>query len=97
MKNIRGFIKIYRRDKFGIKRIGYKIIDKMTKKDHKKYTFLSFNYSNKEKIRIREKYLEEFRKLYDNALDESTRKIGIIRKNLANKKIADIAFDKSAI
>lgn len=69
----------------------------MTKKDQKKYTFLSFNYSNKEKIRIREKYLEEFRILYDRALEESTRIIGIIRKNLANKKIADIAFDKSAI
>ena len=97
MKNIRGFIKIYRRDKFGIKRIGYKIIDKMTKKDYKKYTFLSFNYSNKEKIRIREKYLEEFRILYDKALDESVGLINKIRSNLANKKIADIAFDKSAI
>ena len=74
-----------------------KIIDKMSKKDYKKYTFLSFNYSNKEKIRIREKYLEEFRILYDKALDESVGLINKIRKNLANKKIADIAFDKSAI
>ena len=97
MKNINGFINIYRKDRLGIKRMFYKILDKMTKKDHKKYTFLSFNYSNKEKMMVKEKYLDEFKILYNKAFEESVGLINIIRSNLANKKIADIAFDKSAI
>lgn len=97
IKNVKGFINLYRKDRLKIKRLGYKIIDLFSKKNWTKYTFLSYNYSNKEKNSVREKYLDKFNELYNEALLESCEMIKEIRKNIANKKIANIAFDKSAI
>ncbi len=45
MNNVRSFLRIYRTDIFKIKKLGYKVVDKIT---GKYYEFLSFNYSKKD-------------------------------------------------
>lgn len=95
--NVRGFINIYRKDRFKIKRLGYKLLDKLSSNNHTKYAFLSFGYSKKEKEIVRKDYLDKFDALYNLALRDSFNMINDIRNNLQNKKVRIIAFDKSAI
>ncbi len=97
LKAINGFIKVYRNDKLGIKRLGYKFIDLMSKENGQKFEFLSLNYSKKDKVLVKKIYMNEFNKLYDEALKMSEKLILEIENNLEHKKIADIAFDKPAI
>ena len=97
ISNVRGFINTYRKDKFKIKRLGYKLIDKLSSKNHTKYVFLSFNYSKKEKKNVRNNYLNKFNQLYNLALRDSENMIGDIKKSLQNKKVQIITFDKSAL
>ena len=97
MGNVRGFINFYRKDKFKLKRLGYKLLDKLSGDDHKKYAFLSFNYSREEKEIVRRDYLDRFNELYNLALRDNFNLINDIRNSLKNKKVRIIAFDKSAI
>ena len=97
ISNVKCFINIYRKDKFKIKRLGYKLIDKFSSKNHTKYVFLSFNYSKKEKENVRNNYLDKFNQLYNLALRDSENMIGDIKKSLQNKKVQIITFDKSAL
>lgn len=96
LHNIPGFIKIYRKDKLGFKRIGYKIIDFVTPRYAQKFTFLAFCYPKKDREEIYNNYLSEFNKLYSAALSKAALLVLEVAESLENKKIADIKFDKSA-
>ena len=95
--NVRGFINIYRKDRFKIKRLGYKLLDKLSSNNHTKYAFLSLGYSREEKEIVRKDYLDKFDALYNLALRDCFNMINDIRNSLQNKKVRIIAFDKSAI
>ena len=97
ISNMKGFIRIYRKDKLGIKKIAYKIIDTFSCADQQKFGFLALKYKEKEKMKVREEYLKEFNKLYNLALKDCMALLEQIHDNLSQKKIADIAFDKPAI
>lgn len=84
--NINGFIRLYRKDRWGIKRIGYNVIDKFSPDNGQKFSFLALNYKEKEKRKVKEAYLVEFTKLYNLALNESLELIGQIHSSLLYKK-----------
>ena len=96
INNLTRFIKIYRLDKFGIKKQTYKLIDGFLKNNKQKYEFLAFRYNEEEIDFVKKNNLKEFNKLYNLALEESIKIIKEIRKNINNKKITKIN-DISAI
>jgi len=105
MNRVRNFIWLYRLDKTGIKKLGYKIIDKIT---HKYYEFLSFHYkktdlawSLDEKIKWRDpvtgdENYSSINDLIEQSLTKITSILNKIDKSLKDKKIADINLDISA-
>lgn len=97
INNIKGFIKFYRIDRLGIKRMGYKLIDFFTPIYAQKFTFLSFHYPKKEVKKINDVYWRDFNRLYSVALSKAALLILEIEESLNNKKIADIQFDNPAI
>lgn len=96
INNLTRFIKVYRLDKFGIKKQTYKLIDGFLKNNKQKYEFLAFRYNEEEIDFVKKNNLKEFNKLYKQALEESIKIIKEIRKNINNKKITKIN-DISAI
>lgn len=90
INNLNRFIKIYRLDKFGIKKQTYKLIDGFLKNNKQKYEFLAFRYNEEEIDFVKKNNLKEFNKLYNQALEESIKIIKEIRKNINNKKITKI-------
>ena len=90
INNLNRFIKIYRIDRFGIKKQTYKLIDIFLKNNKQTYQFLAFRYSNEEINFVTNNYLNEFNKLYNQALEESIKTIKEIIKNINNKKITKI-------
>lgn len=97
LQNMTGFIRLYRLDYLGIKRFGYKILDKISKENSQKYTFLAFKYPKKDIEEVVNRYGHDFNKLYQEALAQSIKIIKEIKKSLDNKKIVDIKYDKPAI
>lgn len=106
MNNVRGFLRVYRRDKTGIKRLGYCIVDKVT---GKKTEFLSFHYPS-EYLQVdlnkKEKWCNPVDKkehessimdLYNAALDKAYKIIMDIDKCLSEKKETDIDLNISAV
>ena len=96
VNNMQGFISLYRLDRLGIKKLGYKIIDFLTAKNARKFTFLSFHYSKTMQKEVQDKYLRDFNKLYSAALSEASILILEIMASLENKKVLMITYDKSA-
>lgn len=100
MKNVRGFLRIYRSDVFKIKRCGYVIIDKLTGNF---YEFLSFNYPAKyKKIDLNEKVIwyhpitkekkySSFNDLYDKSIKVAVHYIELLEKKQINKLNLKIA------
>lgn len=105
MNDVRTFLKLYRCDRTGIKRVGYKIIDKLT---GKYYEFLSYNYSKKDRLidmNQKEKWyhpvdnkenISSIMDLYEESIKKSLKIIQEIDKNLNNKKVANIDLNISA-
>lgn len=102
MNNVRGFLWLYRSDKTKIKRIGYKVIDKIT---GKYYEFLAYNYPRKdlEKVDLakkekwyhpvtNEEHVSSILDLYEEAIKKATRYL----EKIEAKKIAEIDLDISA-
>ena len=96
VNNMQGFISLYRLDRLGIKKLGYKIIDFLTAKNARKFTFLSFHYSKTMQKEVQDKYLRDFNKLYSAALSEASILILEIMASLENKKVLMITYNKSA-
>ena len=96
VNNMQGFISLYRLDRLGIKKLGYMIIDFLTAKNARKFTFLSFHYSKTMQKEVQDKYLRDFNKLYSAALSEASILILEIMASLENKKVLMITYDKSA-
>ena len=90
INNLNRFIKIYRIDRFGIKKQTYKLIDIFLKNNKQTYQFLAFRYSNEEINFVTNNYLNEFNILYNQALEESIKIIKEIINNINNKKITKI-------
>lgn len=102
MNNVKGFLWLYRSDKTKIKRMGYRVIDKIT---GKYYEFLSYNYPNeylkkvdlakKEKWHhpvTNEERVSSILDLYEASIKKATEYI----EKIEAKKIAEINLDISA-
>lgn len=106
MKNVKGFLRFYREDKTGMKRLGYLIIDKIL---DKRYEFLSFHYPkgylsldlNQKKDWYNpvdnKKHYSSIMDLYNESLNKAYEIIKKIDESLENKKTADINLNISAV
>ena len=93
--NIRHFWHLYREDKFGIKKIFYKLFDKIFKTD---ISYISYNYKHKIDLTKKEKWHhpidnEEFTSsvldLYHKSIVKSVNIIKKMDKNLQKQKIIE--------